>query len=114
MVCSYCRHLSRTFYGSDFPERDCLKHGAKLVRNREEFDRALADGCSAYLLNSGCFGFESSGLPAHPVVLEVLVRNNPLASQIPKNEDATQSFIEFERKIDKYNQNFERKPIFKF
>jgi hypothetical protein len=50
----------------------------------------------------GCERFESSGLPAHPTVLQKLIQRNPRCQEIPIDPAATESSWSFSDKINQY------------
>ena len=50
----------------------------------------------------GCEKFASSGLPAHPKVLESLVKQNPKCKSVPSDPNAIEIMWEFTNKADKF------------
>ncbi len=89
-VCLYCSHVMRGM------QRDDYKDGCGLQET---------DGKYAGVRDidyKGCDQFNSSGLPAHPIVLETLIRANPKCSTIPSDPKATETSWDFEDKIKKH------------
>lgn len=91
-VCAYCKNLAIA------PTRDDWDYGCAL-RVPEKGDEI---SLSSDELNIGCERFESSGLPAHPAIYEYLIRQNPLAKNIPVDQKAIETSFDFGRKIKKY------------
>lgn len=108
LVCEYCNNLMRGRH------RDGSDDGCKLIQNQEG-DYARINSLDNYLTgllkrsgidfvdgSIGCEDFNPSGIPAHPEVLEILVKNNPKCSAIPSDPDALETSKDFYGKIDKF------------
>jgi len=94
-VCLYCRNVAI------YPTRDdndyaCAKNQLKSGRYRQ---LSLFPNKARLSIHEGCGKFESSGLPAHPSIIEELVNLNPLAKKIPVDENAKEVAWEFVNKI---------------
>ena len=95
-VCYYCKH-----FGFYVP---------KQMEVEEDLCSIQTDGDGRYLklvsydeeekINqlNGCQDFEPSGMPAHPSVIDELVRNNSKARNIPVDQDATETGHKFDSK----------------
>ena len=104
-VCQYCQNIIIGVH------RDGSNNGCKLIKNREgkyaritlgnrkkELDEHNIDSVNGL---KGCESFESSGLPAHPKVLESLTEANPLCSTIHSDENARETSWDFAEKRDR-------------
>jgi len=54
------------------------------------------------ILQKGSADFESSGLPAHPIVLRELIKINPRTRSIPSDETSVEELYDFEDKVKRY------------
>jgi len=104
-VCLYCKNLMifQSLNGrfDDLDENGCVleKDSNNKYPNLDRYEKRTDD---LSLIEKGCNNFVSSGLPAHPVVLEELIKINPLTKNIPLNIDATEEGFEFVDKIKLY------------
>ncbi len=89
-VCSYCNDLIRGAH------RDGYREGCKKL---EQTDGKYA---RIPLGDKGCEQFESSGVPAHPQVLEELIQTNPKCSSIPSDSKATETSWDFSDKMNEH------------
>ena len=96
-VCNYCSHLMRGMH------RDGYNDGCGLRQTDGKY-ATIGGGESAVSVDGwkGCDQFSPSGVPAHPQVLEQLVRENPKCSQIPSDSNAIETSWDFEDKVRKY------------
>jgi len=101
-VCEYCSNL--VFY--QHQKTVDISHGCKLTKDDNgEFlsiDRYEKTGDELTISQKGCNRFEPSGLPAHPIPYEELLKLNPLARQIPVDESATETSFAFAVKQERY------------
>lgn len=102
-VCSYCSHLMRGQH------RDGYNDGCGLRQNDVgKYARInLGDNLSEHGIDTvngwkGCETFNPSGIPAHPQVLEILVRNNSKCSAIKSDPNATETSWDFSDKINQH------------
>lgn len=110
-VCMYCSNLM--IFDPKIPSisYDC-DYGCKLMRDSlgryADLSRYEKRGDLLFVIEKGCGNFESSGLPAHPVVLEELIQINPRTESIPSDENATETSWNFGAKVRKYTpeENF--------
>ena len=105
MVCNYCISLIRGGH------RDGSKDGCKLIQNsegiyaRKNVIPQMYGALKSYGIDfvdgiNGCEKFESSGVPAHPEALEVLVKRNPRCSSIPSYPKALENSDDFYSKVE--------------
>ncbi len=104
-VCHYCINLMR---GS---HRDGYNEGCGLRKSEEgKFARiTLGDQIAElkeYEIDSvdgsvGCEQFSPSGVPAHPIVLERLIKQNQKCASIPSDPNATETSWDLCDKIDR-------------
>ena len=90
----YCQDFIK-FNNARFGEED---YGCK---NRTNINREYSR-ITGILFEKGCDSFISSGLPAHPLVLEIISKLNPKLTTIPSNVNAIENGWDFEDKIIKY------------
>lgn len=105
-VCDYCSRLMRGEH------RDGYNEGCEQRRNEagkyaritlgDETARLREHGIDSVNGLCGCEQFDPSGLPAHPQVLEFLVKKNPKCSVIPSDPNATETSWEFSDKMNRY------------
>lgn len=100
--CAYCKD----YIIFDSPQFGHDSYGCKIRTNSKgEYANigytpsSLGEGS---LSHTGCRDFISSGLPAHPSVLEVFVKLNPSLVSIPEDANATEDSWAFEDKVKKY------------
>lgn len=105
LACNYCSYLMRGAH------RDGYNGGCGQKQTDGKYARITLGDESARLSEHGidsvngmkwCDQFEASGVPAHPQVLEVLVKNNPKCSTIPSDQNATEISWDFSDKMDKH------------
>jgi len=100
--CAYCQDYVR-FESSQFGHDS---DGCKIRRNKKGEYANIGYTPSLLgetnLSQTGCRDFISSGLPAHPTVLEEFVRINSALGSIPADENATEDLWDFYEKIKKY------------
>jgi len=99
MICHYCKNVVMAEEGREDFSIGCG------IRKIDEKYLEIANGpcfhCSECTINclKGCDKFESSGIPTHPVLINGITKENPLAKNIPISEQATEQGIEFELKV---------------
>lgn len=93
-VCLYCANQVREWRGGgESLDRACL-----FEKREDRTYPPLVDAVE----EKGCGKFKSSGMPAHPSVLEVLVMKNPACNSIPSDADATLTSWNIEKEAEKY------------
>ena len=114
LPCNYCSHLMRGEH------RDGYNQGCGQIKTDGKYARVTFGDESVPLSKQGidsvnglrgCEQFESSGVPAHPQVLEALVQQNPKCSTIPSDPNATETSWDFS---DKINRHLPRKNIISY
>ena len=109
-VCMYCKHLvleerfdksSGYRYGCGLRKNDDGKY-ARVTPDPDEVEWMKKEGMDAVYSLEGCEQFEASGLHAHPEVHSILVEENPKASSIPTDPDATETSWDFMKKVKEY------------
>ena len=110
-VCHYCKNM---VYGWT---RDEMLQGCGLVKNsNNKFARLTIlggditnlkekYGIDAINCLKGCDKFEPSGLPAHPRVLEEIIKNNSACQSIPSDSKAVETSWDFTLKMEGMNVN---------
>ena len=93
MICAYCKHIAIG------PTRDGWNEGCGLRLTPQNNYFNFGDDLNPFF---GCDKFESSGLPTHPSIVDILVERNSLASTIPVDENATEGSYDFSNKRDTY------------
>ncbi len=105
-ICQYCEHLVGE------PNRDGHNYGcglrkrqgkhARLAYDEKSVKSLAEDGIDSVNGYEGCDKFQSSGLPAFPQILEILIERNPLCSTIPSDPEATETSWDFSNKALSY------------
>ncbi len=106
MVCNYCVSLIRGEH------RDGSRDGCKQIQNQEgkyaritvleEYVGLGESGIDFVNGEKGCEKFESSGVSAHPQVLEILVKSNPKCISIPSDPNALETSWDFYTKVNTF------------
>lgn len=98
VICRYCkneRHI--LIYSPDDYLYACSKNKTKDGKLRSvNTGQEPIDGFI------GCEKFETSGLPAHPQILEELIQINSKCKSIPVDITATETFFEFSHKAEHF------------
>lgn len=99
LICKYCKNQRIIhLYNPDDNLYACAVNTAKDGRLR-----AIMIGQNDPLDSFvGCEKFVSSGLPAHPVVLEKLIEVNSECVSIPQDLNATETSFKFSHKADRF------------
>ncbi len=105
-VCYYCSHLVRGKYrngyigGCEIRQNEAGKYARISLGGQcsifRKYGLDVVDGIK------GCEQFQSSGMPAHPIVLESLLKANAKCADIPTNQLARETSADFERKVKEY------------
>ena len=106
MVCLYCSHLVRAGH------RDGYNMGCGIKQNEDgqyyrlevkpDVTESKKDGIDVVDMYVGCDDFNSSGLPAHPSVIEQLIKQNSRAKLIPVDKNATEAGFDLTNKINEF------------
>jgi hypothetical protein len=104
-ICHYCKnYMIFPVQGFRFGISD--EFGCKLEKESDgrfpSIVRPAHTADNLFVIQRGCDNFESSGLPAHPIVLEELVKINIKTISIPSDPFAIEDGYAFTDKIRKY------------
>jgi hypothetical protein len=99
IVCMYCKNLVRGKHINGYNEGCGLRKLPNGKYQHLTHGPGLPEEINYF---SGCDRFEPSGVPVHPLVLEVLVKTNSLCAKIPVDSNATETSWNFDNKIKTY------------
>ena len=106
-LCQYCKNLVRAAH-DEYVEDGCglRKNDRGQYARLSFFDGVITKmkmkGLDAVDSFAGCEKFSPNGMPAHPSVIESMVKSNEKARGIPADENAIETRLEFMEKLDKY------------
>ena len=96
-ACLYCSKVMQA------ATRDDYQYACGLRETDGQFARVGGiDHPQSIDIYKGCDQFVPNGLPAHPQVLEVLIKANPKCSTIPSDPNATETSWDFTDKMQRY------------
>lgn len=105
-VCDYCANMVRAmcwgYIGGCGLRTNVEGKYARLTMGDKGVEDLKAVGIDAVNELKGCDQFRYNGLPCHPSVLEVLVQKNPLCAVVTADPSATETYREFDLKVNPY------------
>ena len=94
-ICVYCKNVVVAWTNDNGAD---TKYGCGIRREGEKY--VGVDEINGKInFFKGCEKFESSGISTHSLLVDILVKGNPLARTIPFSDKAEEEGILFEKKV---------------